>query len=223
LRVGVRGRRRATVGEHPFQRAVAVSADSGILVAVTRLRIAWGALALVVIAALAMYAINPFHVASLDPRARIIGLLPFRMPSRSMEPTVKEGDIFLASAFSLRNRDPRVGEIVVFRWPVKPDVMFVQRVIAVGGMTIEMRHGVVFLDGKRLPEPWLPQTPITEVEVQGRLVPVSLDDLYTDLSPTRVPEGQFFVLGDSRGNSNDSRHWGFVPRELVVGTYVKMF
>lgn len=193
------------------------------LAAMTRLRIFWGVVALLVIAALAMYAINPFHAATFDPRARILGVLPFRAPSRSMEPTVYEGAIFLANVATLRNRDPRVGEIIVFRYPPNPDVMYLKRVVATGGMTIEMRHGVVYLDGERLPEPWLPTTPITEVDVGGQLMPVREDDLYTDLPPLRVPDGHFFVLGDSRGNSADSRAWGFVPRGLVVGSYMRGF
>lgn len=193
------------------------------LVAVTRLRIVWGGLALLVIALLAMYALNPFHAATLDPRARIIGFLPFRTPSMSMEPTIKEGTVFFASVAALRDRDPRIGEIVVFRWPPRPEIMYVKRVIATGGTTVEMRHGVVYLDGKQLDEPWLPATPITEVTFRGERIPLPLDALYADMAPMPVPPGHFFMLGDSRGNSEDSRHWGFVPRELIVGSYVRMF
>jgi signal peptidase I len=200
-----------------------MSVDSGILVAVTRLRIVWGGLALLVIATLAIYALNPLHAASLDPRARILGVLPLRAQSRSMEPTVHEGAWFLANVTTLRDRDPRVGEIIVFRYPLDPDVMYLKRVVATGGMTIEMRKGVIYLDGVRLAEPWLPVTPITEVDVGGVRMAVHMEDLYADLAPLRVPERHFFVLGDSRGNSVDSRRWGFVPRELVVGSYLKVF
>lgn len=76
------------------------------LSAVTRLRIVWGGLALLVVAAAAMYVLNPFHAASRDPRARIIGLLPFRAPSHSMEPTVKDGAFFLVNVATLSSRDP---------------------------------------------------------------------------------------------------------------------
>lgn len=193
------------------------------LVAVTRLRIVWGGLALLVIAALAMYVLNPFHAATRDPRARILGVLPFRAPSRSMEPTVPEGTIFLANLAALRNRDPRVGEIIVFRYPPRPEVMYVKRVVATGGMTLEMRKGVIYLDGKRLDEPWLPAQPVTEIEFDGRRIPVRPEDLHSDLAPLFVPERHFFVLGDSRGNSEDSRVWGFVPRDLVVGSYQAIY
>jgi signal peptidase I len=192
------------------------------LSAVTRLRIVWGGLALLVIAALAMYALNPYHVASHDPRARILGVLPFRAPSHSMEPTVKEGQFFLANVATLRNRDPGIGEIVVFRYPPRPDVMYLKRVVATGGMTIEMRHGVIYLDGNPLAEPYLPAQPITEMIRDGQRTPLPPEWIYTDMSPIQVPEHHFFLLGDNRGNSEDSRVWGFVPRELVVASYVRL-
>jgi len=180
-------------------------------------------LALAGIALLAIYAINPYHVASLDPRPRIIGFEPFTAPSQSMEPTVHEKSFFLANVVTLRNRDPHVGEIIVFRYPPNPDIRYLKRVIATGGMTVEMRKGVVYLDGKRLDEPWLPEHPITEYEIRGERVALSADYLYFDMPPVRVPDHQFFVLGDNRGNSEDSRRWGFVPRELVYGSYTKVF
>jgi signal peptidase I len=193
------------------------------LVAVTRLRILWGGLALLVIAALAMYALNPFDAASRDPRARVFGLIPFRTPSKSMEPTLREGSLFVANVAALRNRDPRVGEIIVFRYPPNPEIMYVKRVVAAGGMTLEMRHGVVYLDGKPLAEPYLPGRPITEMVYRGQRIPLSPENIYADLPPQRIPEHQFFVLGDNRGNSEDSRVWGNVPRELIVGTYAAIF
>lgn len=189
------------------------------LVAVTRLRIVWATSTLLASAALAMYVVNPFHTASADPRARVLGLIPFRVPSKSMEPTIREGGFVLANVATLRNRDPRVGEIIVFRYPPNPEIMYVKRVIATGGTTIEMRHGVVFLDGKALSEPWLPAQPITETVFRGERIPLPQEYLYSDLAPRSVPDGQFFVLGDNRGNSEDSRVWGTVQRALILGSY----
>lgn len=101
--------------------------------------------------------------------------------------------------------------------------MYLKRVVAIGGMTIEMRHGAVYLDGKALAEPYLPAQPITEMVHDGQRTPLPLDYIYYDLPATRVPAGQFFMLGDNRGNSADSRMWGFVPRELIVGSYMRLF
>jgi signal peptidase I len=186
---------------------------------VARKIIAWVAIGLIVVIPPAMYVLNPFHTASDDPRARILGFTVYRMPARSMEPTIHEGEIFLANVATLRNRDPAVGEIIVFRYPPRPDVFYIKRVIAAGGSTVEMRKGVVYLDGKVLPEPWLPAQPQTETEFRGRLVQFRPEDIYADLAPTPVPPDHFFVLGDNRGNSEDSRRWGFVPRENVIGVH----
>jgi signal peptidase I len=156
--------------------------------------------------ACAMYYINPFNSASKDPRARILGHTLYRMPSRNMEPTLQENDIFIVSVATLRDRDPRVGEIIAFRFPPNPEVHFIDRVIGTGGSIIEMRAGKVFLDGMPLREPYLPAEPIF----------VDSNDTF---GPVNVPQGQFFVLGDNRGNSLDSRFWGTVPRDHVIGVY----
>ena len=143
----------------------------------------------------------------------------YRMPARNMEPTIPEGKFFWVSTWPLASRDPRVGEIIAFRWPPNPEVTYIKRVMATGGTTLEMRKGVVYLDGKALPEPYLPSEPVTEVVIDGRRVPLPLEYIYADVPPTLVPENHFYVLGDNRGNSVDSRSWGFVPRENVVGIY----
>jgi signal peptidase I len=177
------------------------------------------AVGVVFAAPLAMYFLNPFNTASEDPRARIFGYLVFRAPSRNMEPTIHEGDTFLVNVATLRTRDPAVGEIIVFQFPPRPEVLYVKRVVATGGTTIEMRKGVIWLDGSKLEEPWLPREPITRTSMNGHQIELRPEDIYYDLPPTPVPEGHFFVLGDNRGNSSDSRHWGLVPRDMIIGVY----
>lgn len=182
--------------------------------------IAWSAgLGAFLLAIVAMYLLNPLGTASRDPRIRILGYTVYRMPSVSMEPTIPEGSIFAVSAWALAQRDPRVGEIIVFKWPPDPKIDYIKRVVSVGGSTVEMRHGVVYLDGKLLPEPYLPARPQTEIVIDGQRLPLSPENLYTDMPPMRVPAGHFFVLGDNRGNSLDSRSWGLVPRENVIGIH----
>ena len=156
--------------------------------------------------AYAMYFINPFNSTSKNPTARIFGYTMYRMPSRSMEPTIHESDVFVVNVAALRDRDPRVGEIIVFKSPPQPEVHFIKRVVAVGGSTIEIRAGTVLLDGMPLDEPYLAAEPI-------------FADHNDDFGPLEVPAGQFFVLGDNRGNSLDSRFWGTVPRDHVIGVY----
>src|SRR5687768_18052767 len=112
------------------------------------LAIAIAAVTAVVGVAIATYVINPFNTASDDPRARILGFTLYRAPSRSMEPAIRDGQIFLVSAIALRDRDPGFGEVVVFQYPPDPKIAYVKRVVATGGTTIEMRYGALYLDGE---------------------------------------------------------------------------
>jgi signal peptidase I len=190
---------------------------------VRRARIFWIVIGLLILAMAAMYVLNPFNSRVADPRARIAGFTIYRAPSSSMAPTVPEGAILIISVAALRDRDPSVGEIIVFKFPPDPRVEYIKRVLATGGSTVEMRKGVVWLDGEPLVEPWLPAKLLTETVYDGHRVRFPDYVLYSDMPAMQVPESHFFVLGDNRGNSQDSRAWGLVPRELVIGTYVTAF
>lgn len=136
------------------------------------------------------------------------------VPSGSMEQTILVGDhVFLNKLvygpplpFTRVRlpglRDVQRRDIVAFRFPPDPSQMFVKRVIALPGEMVEIRSGVVFVDGRKLDEPYL-------VRDNHRL--------RDNFGPVLVPADRFFVLGDNRDNSADSRFWGFVPRENIVG------
>jgi len=128
----------------------------------------------------------------------------FFIPSGSMEPTLQIGDRILVSKFTYRIGGIRRADVIVFHYPLNPGKDFVKRVVALDGETVELRDGVVLIN----------DTPIHE------LYPTALaggDRCTSNYGPQRVPSGQLFVLGDNRCNSEDSRFFGFVPDENVVG------
>ncbi|MDQ3569337.1 MAG: signal peptidase I [Actinomycetota bacterium] len=155
----------------------------------------------------------------------------FYIPSVSMTPQLLVSDRVLVSKLSYRLHDPRRGDIVVFDCPpdqcpeaedggggvgrlvrsfgqgvgvIQPSTQeFIKRVVALPGETVESRHGQVYINGRRLIEPYLAPDTIT-----------------SNLAPTMVPPGRLFVLGDNRSNSSDSRVFGPVSRASVVGRAV---
>jgi signal peptidase I len=158
--------------------------------------------------------------------AQRAGLLEaFSTPAGSMQPTLRAGDHF----FIDKRRTPiERGDIIVFRYPRTPNLDYVKRVVAVGGDRIEMRQGIVVLNGQPLP-----QTPLTD-PCQDVANPASCSarqeanggrtySIYRavrqnpDAPAVEVPSGHFYVLGDNRENSNDSRVWGTVPFDNVRG------
>ena len=145
----------------------------------------------------------------------------YHVPSGSMEDTILPGDVFLGNKFlyGIRIpmthvrlpaiRDPKPGDIVVFRSLEERSKNLVKRCVAIGGQTVEIRDKVLYVDGKRSP------FPATGKFLDGRILPgtMSLRDNY---GPITVPAGHFFMMGDNRDNSNDSRFWGPVPKEHIL-------
>lgn len=136
---------------------------------------------------------------------------PFIVPTGSMEPTIQVGDCIFAEKLSLTlGNEPDVGDIVVFDNPVlssEHDIL-VKRVIARAGQTVDFRDGVVFVDGVALDEPY---TAGLSYPLGSQAAGVSLDFPYT------VPEGCVWVMGDNRENSADSRYFGPVPKDNLIG------
>lgn len=134
----------------------------------------------------------------------------FYIPSESMVPTLKIQDRLLVDKLTFQVREVRHGEIIVFGRPpaVAENIKdLVKRVIGLPGDTVEGRDGVVFLNGKPLEEPYLPKGTVT-----------------SSFPAIRVPLDSYFVMGDNRGASYDSRFWGTVDRSLVVGrAFVRVY
>jgi signal peptidase I len=149
---------------------------------------------------------------------------PYRIPSSSMEPTLHcarpafgceahFSDRVLACRFCYRLTDPKRGDIVVFQTPPLAAVRcssggtYVKRLIGLPGDLWEERNGYVFINGRRLDEPYVRP---------GRR------DTRT-ITPIRIPRGRYFMMGDNRNSSCDSRRWGTVPRSNLIGKVIATY
>jgi signal peptidase I len=148
-------------------------------------------------------------VVSLNLGSRAVGLRAYTIPSAAMIPTLRPGDHFLVDTLAYTNSSPQRGDVVTFVHPAPGASLFVKRVIAVGGDVIEGEDEVVKLNGAVLREPYI--APVDGSEPP----PVSF-------GPITIPPGDFFVIGDARQNSNDSRYFGFVDSKEIRGrvTYI---
>jgi signal peptidase I len=149
---------------------------------------------------------------------RLFVVQTYSIPSSSMEPTLKVGDRIVVDKLSYDLHGVHRGDIVVFARPANehcsgPVVSdLVKRVVALPGETISLSgHGFVRIDGKRLDEPWLPSSTQGTTFDGPPGTPYSLTQAYT------VPAGDYFVMGDNRNDSCDSRYWGPVAGSLIVG------
>ena len=141
---------------------------------------------------------------------RSVAVQAYRIPSGSMEDTLLVGDFLLAEKISYKFRDPHPGEIVIFKYPLNPSKDFVKRCVATGGQTVTIKDKVVFVDKKPFQDP--PYVRYTDSRVL--IEELSPRD---NLAPQRIPEHTFFVMGDNRDNSYDSRFWGPLDRKYIKG------
>lgn len=145
----------------------------------------------------------------------------FKIPSGSMIPTLEIGDHILVNKFLYGIRipytekylvslsRPKRGDIIVFIYPEDPKKDFIKRVIGVEGDEVQIRDKKIYLNGEPYEDP-------NGLYTDPRLIPDGVDPR-DNFGPVRVPEDAFFVMGDNRDNSRDSRYWGFVPLGLIKG------
>jgi signal peptidase I len=148
----------------------------------------------------------------------------FKIPTGSMEQNLLIGDhlivnkmIFAPAATRIERamlpgRDIRRGDVIVFKYPVEPDRDFVKRVIGLPGDKLELHRKRIYINGKALDEPYVQFLEPPSTEGAPRV-----DDLREEYGPVTVPAGQYFMMGDNRDNSQDSRFWGFMPASYVKG------
>jgi|SRR5579884_9615 signal peptidase I len=123
----------------------------------------------------------------------------YKVEGFSMEPTLDDGQYLLINKVGMNFHQLERGDIIVFQYPLDRSKSFVKRVVGLPGDTVEIRDQQTIVDGKVLKEPYL-RSP------ENGFYP-----------RTVVPEGQYFVLGDNRNNSSDSRAWGMLPRKDIIG------
>jgi signal peptidase I len=162
---------------------------------------------------------------------------PFRIPSASMEPTLLVGDFLLVNKEISTGRFPalapanliRRGDLIVFHYPVDPALHLVKRIVGLPGDRLRLRDGRVWIDGRALSEPYavyrpsgadsyrddFPRMDRADPAVDSRWW-VQMHSLVSNGELT-IPPDSYFVLGDNRNNSDDSRYWGLVPRAAIVG------
>jgi signal peptidase I len=124
-----------------------------------------------------------------------------RVDGQSMAPTLEDHDRLIVNKLVYELGDPRPGDIVMLYYPVNPDKLFVKRVIAKEGDTVRIVDGQVSINDQPLHDDYVP----TEFRS------------HDDWGPQVVQQGYYFVMGDHRNNSSDSRHWGPVPKKYIVG------
>jgi len=151
----------------------------------------------------------------------------FKIPTGSMEENLLIGDHLLVNKFvlgpSLSGLERALlpvgtihrGDVVVFKYPEEPDRDFIKRVVGLPGETVELRAKKVYIDGMPLDEPYAHYLqPASTVPDVHEVTSFDVRDRY---GPVTVPADQYFVMGDNRDNSQDSRYWGFLPRGYVKG------
>lgn len=129
---------------------------------------------------------------------------PVKVEGTSMQPHLADQERIFVNKFVYHFSNIERGDVVVFWYPKDPTKSFIKRVIGLPGDRVEVRSGVVHVNGKPLREPYVR--------------PEYFD--YHSFDPQTVPEGSYFVMGDHRNSSNDSRHWGTVPERNIFGKAV---
>ena len=124
-----------------------------------------------------------------------------RVEGQSMAPTLADQDRLIVNKLRYRLTAPQRGDIVMLYYPLNPDKSFVKRVIAEEGDTVRVVDGRVY---------------VNDVPMRDDFVPAEYRS-HDDWGPQVIPEGYYFVMGDHRNNSSDSRHWGFVPKKYIIG------
>ena len=158
---------------------------------------------------------------------------PFRIPSGSMIPTLIVGDFILVNKFKyglklpltnqllINNKHPTYGDIIVFQYPLDKKINYIKRVVALPGDKIDYVNKIIYINGKEIKQTYEEKKQDIRFVNEnnfGKEYKISLNkNLPTQNFSYSVPNNSYFVFGDNRDNSNDSRYWGPVPQENIIG------
>jgi signal peptidase I len=147
----------------------------------------------------------PLIYFSLNLAIVVFGVQPVRMVGKSMSPTINDGDkLFMLKQIG----ELRRGDIVVFLFPEDQTKSYIKRIVGLPGETVEIKEGKLFINGRQIEEPYL-----NPEYVSHDTIP----------SPVTIAADNYFVLGDNRNNSSDSRYWRTVPRKLIYGKFWRRY
>lgn len=155
---------------------------------------------------------------------RVFVIQAFKIPTGSMRTTLMEGDIILVNKFiygakipftNLRLpkvREPKRGEVIVFIYPENPRKDYIKRLVALEGESVEIKNGTIYINDQ----------PLTD-QVFNQRYYYNRGDFGREAQKIVVPKDNFFVLGDNSASSQDSRYWGFVPRQNILGKAILIY
>ena len=147
---------------------------------------------------------------------RLLVVSAYRVDSASMEDSLLEGDYIFVNKLAYNFGDPESGDIIVFKYPLNPTRDYIKRVMALPGQTVEVVDKIIYIDNqlaKIIPNSKNVDSKILAAQLSAR----------DNFGPIQVPANQYFVLGDNRDQSQDSRFWGFVPRNHIKGKAVFVY
>lgn len=131
---------------------------------------------------------------------------PHLVSGNSMVPNFHDGDYIITNKLATRFAELQRGEVIILQYPRDPNKVFIKRIIGMPGERLKIMDNVVYINGQLLSEPYLPKDTVTQVR-----------GFMADGEEITIPEGQYFVMGDNREGSSDSREWGPEKKELIIG------
>lgn len=137
---------------------------------------------------------------------RVFAAEPHKVSGSSMIPNFQDGDYLITNKLSIKFSELERGEVIILQDPLDKNKVFIKRIIGLPGETLKLSDKNVYINGQLLDEPYLP----SGLQTQG-------EGFLKDGEEIIIPNGNYFVMGDNRSNSSDSREWGLLKKELIIG------